>query len=166
MDILTTLGIDWRLFTAQAINFVVLLALLHRFLYKPMLRFLDERSARIAEGIRAADELAAREHALEEERHRIVTDARREAERIVSAALIDAEESRNTIVEQARVDAQRIIAEGNAALIEQERMVAQELRKETAALVVDATRKIFYEMGSKEVSGAVLEEAVHRLGRA
>jgi len=50
------LGIDWQLLIAEIINFVILLLILKRFLYKPFLRLLEQRRVKIEEGIKKAEE--------------------------------------------------------------------------------------------------------------
>ena len=51
---ITDIGINLPVLVAQTINFVVLLTLLRLFVYKPVLNMLDQRRARIEEGLNAA----------------------------------------------------------------------------------------------------------------
>ena len=60
MDALSSLGINGPFLLAQIVNFFVLLFLLQRFLFKPLVKMLDSRKQRIAEGLQAA-EMARRE---------------------------------------------------------------------------------------------------------
>ena len=57
MDALRPLGIDPALLIAYAINFVILLILLRLFLYKPVLRMLNERKQKIQESLEQADKV-------------------------------------------------------------------------------------------------------------
>ena len=52
MDVFAKLGIDWKLLIAQAVNFGILFLVLRRFAYKPMLDFLENRSAQIDKGLK------------------------------------------------------------------------------------------------------------------
>ena len=52
MEIFSKLGIDWRLLLAQVVNFLILLFVLRRFAYTPMLRFLEKRKNRIEKGLK------------------------------------------------------------------------------------------------------------------
>ena len=65
MDIVATIssllgnfGVNWTSFLGQLVTFVILLALLRLILYKPMISMLEERKARIAQGLKDADEAA------------------------------------------------------------------------------------------------------------
>ena len=54
MEVLAKLGIDWKLLIAQAVNFLVLLWILRRYAYGPILRVLEARTARIEQGLKDA----------------------------------------------------------------------------------------------------------------
>ena len=46
-EIIRVFGINWKLLAIQAVNFGLLLILLHRFLYKPLLKVIEERQMHI-----------------------------------------------------------------------------------------------------------------------
>ncbi len=54
--LLGQLGIDWKLFLSQAVNFFILLLILRTFVYKPLLAIIKERNKRITEGLEKAKE--------------------------------------------------------------------------------------------------------------
>ena len=60
MEILAKLGVDKWLLLAQGVNFIVLLLVLTRFVYRPFIRHLDERAARIEGGLTHAREAEER----------------------------------------------------------------------------------------------------------
>ena len=66
--------IDWFTVGAQALNFLILVWLLKRFLYKPILHAIDEREKRIAKELADAD--AKKAEAAYPARHRIEIDGR------------------------------------------------------------------------------------------
>lgn len=166
MELLTNLGIDWRLFIAQAINFVILLVLLQRFLYKPLIAMLDKREARLKQGLLLSDQMEARAAKMEEERLHVIRDARSEAERIISAAVADAETARAEVLETSRLESKRIVEEGKAILLERERLMLDSARKEVATLVVDSTRKVLGELGATGFDVDRINQAVKKVGKA
>src|SRR5579863_2319766 len=91
-------GIDWRLLIIQAINFVLLLAVLSYFLYKPVLRIIDERQRKVAEGVRTAEEASQKLKEAKSESEGIVGNAAREAEALVASARERAGETSADIV--------------------------------------------------------------------
>jgi F-type H+-transporting ATPase subunit b len=78
-------GIDWRLLIIQAVNFALLLSVLTYFLYKPILRIIDERQKKVAEGVRTAEEADRKLADAKAEGEQLVGDASREAEGIVAS---------------------------------------------------------------------------------
>jgi len=82
-------GVDWPHFLAQCISFSIVLFLLHRFAYKPILQILEERRQRIKEGLENAERIkaelakteAARQEALNQANNRPIASSRRRASR-------------------------------------------------------------------------------------
>lgn len=110
------LGIDWKLLIAQVVNFLILLILLTKFLYKPIVKMLDNRAGKIEAGLKAAeksqqdlkkadvDAEKIREKAYKEANEILVnakTEATTEAKQIVSKAETQAEEIRKYAAEEA-----------------------------------------------------------------
>jgi F-type H+-transporting ATPase subunit b len=59
-ELLTQLGINWKLFLSQAVNFFILLLVLTVFVYKPLMNVLKERAKKIKEGLEKAEEADVR----------------------------------------------------------------------------------------------------------
>ncbi len=55
-DLFEQLGINWKLFLSQTVNFFILLFVLKVFVYKPLLAIIKERSKKIKEGLEKAEE--------------------------------------------------------------------------------------------------------------
>jgi len=111
-EIISVFGINWKLLIIQIVNFGVLLLLLRHFLYKPLLRIIEERRRKIAEGLTDAAEAknallkldlekAAHEKYLLEESDRVVKDAREKAREEEKEILRKAEEKRALILKDA-----------------------------------------------------------------
>ena len=61
-ELIHNLGLDWKLFLAQAFNFLVVLVVLRLTVYKPLLGFLAQRRTKIEEGIMKSEEADRRLH--------------------------------------------------------------------------------------------------------
>ncbi len=119
-------NLNWTLI-ANLINFAILLYLMERFLYKPALRYLDRRRARVAahmEEARKAQEeaeklAAQRQEALQQaydQARTTVEEARAQAEEIIAQAKEDAKTEAARIIENARRQAEKERAEMEAEL--------------------------------------------------
>ena len=89
-----SLGIDLKLIIIQIINFGLLLFLLTKFLYKPILRLLDERKKKIEESLANAQKIAEEKVKLEEEKTKEITEAREVGKRIIEEMRLFGEKER------------------------------------------------------------------------
>lgn len=138
-------GIDWRLLIIQAFNFGLLLVVLSYFLYKPILKIIDERREKIAEGVRTADAASRRLAEAKEEGDKQIGDAAREAEGLVAAARASAEEKKSTIVSEAEARATAIVKDAEARIAEQERLAFVKSERDIAKAAMLAAEKILRE---------------------
>lgn len=140
-------GIDWRLLIIQGINFGVLLAALTYFLYKPMMKLIDERRAKIAEGVRKAEEADRNLALAKEEGEGILGAAAREAEALAAASRVRANEKGGEIVKVAEARAEATLRDATARAEEAKRAAMQESQREIARAAMLAAEKIL--KGSK-----------------
>ena len=147
------LGVDWGKLLVQAFNFLILLFLLQRFAYKPLLRIMDERSTRIRsdldearrlreEGERDRETYRGQLSRARDEARSILEEANGVASRIRTQALADAEAQNTALLQRARDEIAR----------EKETAIA-ELRREVADLAI---------MAASHVVGRSLDDADRR----
>lgn len=150
MDILTNFGVKPILLIAQIVNFTILLLILKRFMYKPLLKVLEERKKKIADSLKNAEEIEARLQKIGEDRERELTKAAKEAQAILDEATKNAQELVAEAHQKASQEAEKVFAKSSEQLkLEREKLQAQ-MRVELAGLVV---------AGLQKVSGKVLTKA-------
>ena len=131
--IIHVFGVDWRLLAIQIVNFLVLLFLLKRFLYTPLLTLLDERRRLIAKGVSDAEEAKERLTMAETEGAQLLKESAQKADKALSNALssathlkekaaLEAENIKATLLKEAALEGERIKAE---ALKETEAHIAK-----------------------------------------
>lgn len=147
-QLLATFGINGWLLLAQAINFGVLLAILWRFLYRPVLRIIDQRREKIAESVRTAEAAARRLEEAKEEGDKLVGDAARQAEGIALAARTRADERAGEILKEAQSKASTLMSEAEARAAEERRRVLAESEREIARAAMLAAEKILREQAA------------------
>ncbi|MGE0188663.1 MAG: F0F1 ATP synthase subunit B [Steroidobacteraceae bacterium] len=145
--------IDWFTVGAQALNFVILVWLLKRFLYKPILDAIDAREARIAKQLADADakELAAKQERDEFQRKNNEFDQQRAA--LFSEATNAAKAARQNLLNEARQTADALSAKRQEALLKDAHNLNQLIRRKTQQEVFAITRKTLMDL-----AGASLEE--------
>ena len=141
-ELFSTFGINGKLLLMQAINFGVLLLVLWKFVYRPVLAMIDERREKIAEGVRASEAAAQKLAAAQEESQQLVGAGAREAEGLVAAARVRAEEKGSEIVKEAEAKAEAALKDATVRAEEAKRRALQESEKEIAKAALLAAENI------------------------
>lgn len=158
MDALASLGIDGKLLLAQGVNFLVLLFVLKRFAYKPMLDILERRTARIEKGLLDAEAARVRLEEAAAKEGAILGKAREEAKRIVADAEIAAEKRGERIVDEVEKKAAQFLEEAKKHAEQERDLLFREAKGEIASLVLSATEKVLRE----KLAGSRDEELAKR----
>lgn len=142
MEILKDFGINPVLLTAQIVNFLILLFILNKILFKPLLKVLDERKIKIENSLLEAEKISVELARAEKTGKEIVEAAQTRSDQIVMAAEVASAKIQTTAQSQAKKESERILEKGKAALgLEREKMRSS-LRSELMEVVVLATEKI------------------------
>ena len=135
-------GVDiWKL-GFQIINFLLLLYLLNRFLFKRVLRLLDDRQSRISQGLEDAETAARDRELARAEREAALAEARREAEAMVQRAAKTAEATSTEILAEAKASAEQITTRAREEISAEKDRALAEIRGEVADLALEAAGKL------------------------
>src|SRR3990167_11261655 len=99
--------IKWYQLLFQIINFGVLVWLLNRFLYRPIINIIEQRNKKIIDSIKAAEDTLKEKTKIEELKKLARAEAEKEAVKIVESAQKRAGEKAKEIVAEARLEADR-----------------------------------------------------------
>lgn len=144
-ELFAAFGVDWKLLLIQAVNFGLLLSVLTYFLYKPVLRIIDERQRKIAEGVKTAEEAQRKLEDAKVEGEGIVGTAAREAEVLVASARARADERGTEIVKGAEARAAGVLKDASDRAEEAKRQALKESEREIARVAMLAAEKILKE---------------------
>lgn len=126
----------------QVINFLLLLYLLNRFLFKPLLARMDERSAKIEKGLEDAETAARDRELARAEREAAVSEARKEAAEMLARANKIADDTRNEILTDARSEAEKVTQRAREEINAEKEKAMSELRSQVADLALEAAAKL------------------------
>ena len=160
MELLDKLGINWKLLIAQLINFVILFAILSKFVFAPMSKFLRERADKIAKSLQDAKEIEERMRKTVEERERIVVSARSEAERIIGDATKAGTALHAEAEAKIKATTESMITSAKTEIAELRRAELTAARAEIADLVVAAAERVLGEEVSPKWEKKKVEELV------
>lgn len=145
MEALANLGIDWKLLLAQAVNFLVLLFVLRRFAYKPMLQFLDERSGRIEQGLKDAETAKTKLAEMEVRNKEALSLARKEARGIMEAAELSAKKHEAERLVETEEKIKSLFEDGLVKINEEKNKALSEVRRDIADVVAFSVEKVLKE---------------------
>ena len=136
------LGINVVQLIVQLLAFLILILLLRRFAYGPILRALDARSQRVAASMEQADRIERQLAETEVRNQAILDEARREAQGIVTRAREIGDQQIAQARDVARSEADKQLQLSLAQLRAEEQRAVTELRQEYADLVIRAASRV------------------------
>lgn len=159
-ELISKFGIDYKLIIMQVVNFGILLWLLKRFAYKPVLEMLAERRKKIAEGLSDAEKTKMLREELEATREDFLAKARKDSDEVLRSAREDATAQSEELIAKSREKIMRLAEETKRSLEEEKKRALQEIRAEAAGLVARASAKVLAGVVDKKIDQALVDEAV------
>lgn len=155
--------IDWFTVVAQALNFLILVWLLKRFLYKPILNALDAREKRIAAELANADakEAEARQERDAFKRKNEEFDQERAA--LLTNAVNQATAERQQLIDNARKESDALRTKWQEALRNEHQSLSEELTRRTREEVFAIARKTLADLATTSLEERLGEVFVRRL---
>ena len=145
---------------ASLIIFGLLLAVLGKWAWKPIIAQLQKREQRIAETIKSAEDRQAAADALLEEYRKKLAAADAEAADVVASARKEAAAAREQILQAARVEAQRIAEQSNSEIEQAKSVAIRDLYEQAAVLATDVAGKILRRQLKPDDQKQMLQDAL------
>lgn len=161
MDLVTP-GIGLVFWTT--LTFLLVVFLLIKFAWKPVLGMINERNKSIEDALKLAETTKAEMKMLQTDNERIVAEARQERDTLLK----EAREMREQMIAQAKVEAQeeanKLMASAKAAIESEKNQAMQELKNQVAALSFEIAEKVIgKELENKKVSEDIISESLNKL---
>lgn len=155
--------IDWFTVVAQIVNFLVLVALLKRFLWGPLTAAIDAReqriAGRVAEAARSEQEARARVDQLSKEAGEI-EQSRAD---ILASARAEADRKRGEILDQARANVKELENRWRDELEREKGVFLDEVRRRAATEILNATRAALHDLASADVENCAISAFIEKL---
>lgn len=159
-DLMTALGIDWRLLILQIVAFLILVAILGKYVYPWLIRSIDERQRDIQDAKKANLEAQKLLDSSQLDMQNLLDEAKQEAAEIIETAKQEAADTVSRGEQKARAMAERITAEAEASVQRDIESARRQLRAETAELVALATQKVIGKVYTSDIDKQVIEDAL------
>lgn len=139
------LGINTNLLVVQIVHFVLLLFLLNRLLYRPILNIFEQRSERIRVGLAEADRVREQAAAEQARLEAQIAEERRTSQERLRDAVAKSEEAAKRRLEEANAEAERILSQARAEAEQTRQQALVGLQGQVADLALAAAGKVLGE---------------------
>ena len=160
-ELIKTFHIDWKLIIAQLVNFAIVLFVLKRYAYGPVLKMMTERSNAIEKGIKDAEHAHKKLGELVEKERDVLTEAKKQASDIVAKAEAIALKNKESIITETKQQAEKMLADAEKKMEAERLQMMQDIRTQVADLVVSATGKIIDETIHTEKDRQLIDRAIN-----
>ena len=151
---------------AELFAFLIMLGILAKYAYPPILRAAEKRQSQIEEGLKAAAEAEARLRAVQTEVENTLAEARTQAREVIQRghqeAVAEAEEVRT----RGRRDAEAQVVRAREEIATERDRALQEVRAQLSALVVEAAGKVIGEVIDAKAHKRLIDESLAEVGSA
>jgi len=149
----------------QAVNFVILLVILTKLLYRPLMAKMEERTQAIKKSLDEAQAARAEAARQQEENEARLRGAHAEAAAIRAQALKEAADEQKKLVDAARAESQRLVDAAKAQMDADVRRAREELRREVGDLATAVAEKLIRRSLRDEDHRRIVADAIGRVGR-
>jgi F-type H+-transporting ATPase subunit b len=149
----------------QAVNFGLLLFLLTKLLYKPVLKVLDERSDRIDKGLLAASKNLEEQEKIESTKKSEIQKAQREAQKMLDEAKAEAQKMSKDILDKAKAEASLIAKKETAALEAKLAIEQQAMTRRLSDLIILTTKSALRDTLKAEHQEEIINQQIKLLGK-
>ncbi len=144
----------------ELITFLVMMAVLARWVYPAIVRLAEARQRAIAEQLTEAEKSRAEAEARLKEAEAKLNEARKTAQSVIEAATKSGEQLRQELKQKAEEEAKRLTASARKEIEAERERAVQSVRNEVAGLVVAATEKVIGETLDEKKHKQLIERAI------
>jgi F-type H+-transporting ATPase subunit b len=148
----------------ELITFIVMMAILARWVYPEIVKLAEARQRAIAEQLAEAERSRAEGEARLKEAEAKLNDARKTAQSVIEAATKSGEQLRQELKQKAEEEAKRLTASSRKEIEAERERAVQSVRNEVAGLVVAATEKVIGETLDEAKHKQLIERAIAEVG--
>jgi len=148
---------------AQIVNFLILVGILTKFAYKPLMQALEERQNKITDNIESAERERQEAEQLKLGYQKQLAEARAQAQAIVEKAEKLAEETKEEILKEARIESARILKTVQDEVARERELALAQLKGEVVALSMAAASKIIEKNMDNEINATLVSSFIDKL---
>lgn len=140
--VLGTLGINWKSFIAQLVNFSIVLFVFWKWIVKPLGKTLTDRQTKIESGLKNAEYMEDEKKKFEEWKSAEMQKVRQDSEKVLKSASEIAEKIKQETIATAQSQSGKMIEQAKTAIEQEKVQMLREVKSSVAELVVAVSEKI------------------------
>jgi len=149
----------------MVVTFILLLFILKRFAWKPILSALDEREKSIRDSLELAEKTKEESKQLLEENKAHLQKADEEARKIVNQSREFAEKMKSQIIEESKIQAQKLIADASNEIDRKKQEAFNELKNQVAEISIIAAEKILKQNIDNEKNKVIVNNYLDEISK-
>jgi len=150
----------------QVVNFILLMIVLTKLLYRPLVAKMEERTQAIKKSLEEAQAARVEAQREREEHAAKIQAAHAEAQAIRAAALKEAAEEQRRLVDNAKEEAERLVASARDETAQDVRRARQELRQEVSDLAIQVAERLIRKSLRDDDHRRIVDDAIARVGKS
>ena len=166
MEILKNFGINGYLLAAQIVNFLIILFILKKFLYKPILELLSKRKITIKEGLAQAEEARLKLEKVVVEEKQILKNAQLQARKIIEDAKQAALDTAQEIQESSKKQTEKMINDARVQIAREFQQTEKKLTVNISKIAVSFLQKSLEKFFSGKDQEKVMKEALSKIKKS
>ena len=147
---------------AQVVNFLILVAILAKFAYKPLLKAMADRQARIANDLQSAEQERVAAQQLHKEYLDQMAQAKAQSQAILDKAVKTAESMKQEILEEARLENARLLKSAQDEIARQTELAIAGLREEVVTMSLAAAAKVIDKEMNSEANTKLVADFIEK----
>ncbi|NLY75299.1 MAG: F0F1 ATP synthase subunit B [Firmicutes bacterium] len=156
---------DTGTFLAMILNFIILMYVLVRLLYRPIQGILEERRLKISQALSEAEKIKKDAEQLHSDAQKRLEESHIEAYEIVERARNEAERLREELITQARQEADQLRQRAQAEIERAKTIARSELREEAVELALLAVKKVLGKYQTPQLNEAIIRGVLEEMSK-
>ncbi len=166
MELLHELGIEPLLLLAQVVNFLILLGLLWKFLYKPLTKALRDRRNTIEKSLSKAKKIEEDLKSSKVRAEEIVTQANQQAEKLKTKNQLEIADTRRERMATVEKEATQVFNRAEESIKEEKKRMENEVREQAIDLVSRATEKVLQKKLDPKEHKELISDSIQEVSKS
>lgn len=147
------------------ITFVVLLLILKKVAWKPILEALDQREAAIKESLDKAEKAKEEAQKVLDKNQAYIAQAEEESKKIIDQSRVYAEKLKAQMISESKEQARKIVEDASAEIERKKEAAFNELKNQVAEIAINAAEKILRESLDKDSNKKIVDKYINEISR-